>query len=93
MSSVLGPARLPGVRARRDAVFLTDHQLSAPRVAPLSDEAAIDAEAEAEVEALEAEVEAELGSLARLGALLLSGASLSEEAAATLEAPALLHRR
>ena len=63
------------------------------RVAPLSDEAAIGAEAEAEVEALEAEVEAELGSLARLGALLLSGASLSEEAAATLEAPALLLRR
>ena len=84
MSSVLGPARLPGVRARRDAVFLTDHQLTAPRVAPLSDEAAIGAEAE---------VEAELGSLARLGALLLSGASLSEEAAATLEAPALLLRR
>ena len=93
MSSVLGPARLPGVRARRDAVFLTDHQLTAPRVAPLSDEAAIGAEAEAEMEALEAEVEAELGSLARLGALLLSGASLSEEAAATLEAPALLLRR
>ena len=62
-------------------------------MAPLSDETAIGAEAEAEVEALEAEVEAELGSLARLGALLLSGASLSEEAAAALEAPALLLRR
>ena len=89
----MGPARLSGVRARRDAVLLTDHPLTARRVAPLSDETAIGAEAEAEVEALEAEVEAELGSLARLGALLLSGASLSEEAAAALGAPALLLRR